>query len=140
MIDEAKVFVEDEKRLGMYTVQILRRTNRGWSPDILQMQAIVTNFRLLIKPFPRRYTAASIPSSYIKKVENKEIERHKTVCLTLQTGHELYIILNPRQLENITEDLRAMIAPPPRFQFDETIAKEYISKMIAFFGGLSPFE
>jgi len=139
VIDENKIFVEDEKRLGMYTVQILRRTNRGWSPDILQMQALVTNFRLLIKPFHRKYTPASIPSSYIKKVDNREIERHRTVCLTLETGHELYIILNPRHVDNLTEDLRAMIAPPLPFQFDDSIAKEHIAKMISFFGGISPF-
>jgi len=140
VIDESAIFVEDEKRLGLYTVQVLRQTARGWAPDIMQLQALVTNHRLLLKPFPRRYAPASIPAGYIKKVDNHQINHHRTVCLTLQTGHQLHIILNPRLMEHITDDLHAMIAPKPNFQFDEKVAKGHIERLISFFGGVDPFK
>lgn len=140
MIDEAAIYVEDERRLGRYTVQVLRRTNNGWAADIMQLEALVTNFRLLLKPFPRRYSAASIPSTYIKTVDIQQILQHRPVRLTLQTGHQLFIIINPRHLQDFHDDLATMLTPKPNFQFDEKIAREHIERLVSFFGGVNPLK
>lgn len=137
MFDEKEIFIEGERRLGLYTVQVLRQTAGGWAPDVMSMGAMVTNHRLLLKPFHRRYSPASLPGTYIKRVQQTTRGRYHCVELQLRTGHLLYLIC-PGYISNLMEDLRAMKAPPPSFQFDDKIAREHIKRLVAFFSGVSP--
>lgn len=132
-------WLDDERTLGRYTVVILHQTNKGhWSPSVMQLDTTVTNFRLVLRPFRKKYHPATIPSRYIKHVELTQAGRYNCVVLKLITGNLLYLMLSTGKLDDLRDDLNAMTTPPPRFQFDETVAKRDIERLITFFGRIQP--
>jgi hypothetical protein len=134
VIEDKDVFVEGERRLGRYTVVILRQSGERWTPAMLQLDATVTNFRLLLRPHRKKYQPASLPEQYITAIEMKRQERYHCIELQLSTNHVLYLMLSTGRLENFYDDLHAMKAPRPHFQFDEKVAKQDIERLITFFG------
>ena len=135
MIDDKAMLVEGERRLGRYTVVLLQQSNNGkWQPSIMQLDAVVTNYRLLLRPFRKKYTPACLPSHYIKKVELTVKGNHHCVEVRLITNHFLCVMLSTGKLDDLYHDLSAMKQPPPRYAFDDKVARKDIERLITFFG------
>ena len=134
MIDETRLFLETERRLGRYTVVILQHASQGWAPSVMQLDAVVTNYRLLLRPFRKKYPPASLPSHYIRGIDLTRQGQYHCVAIELVTSHRLYLSLSTGKLENLHEDLCAMKTPPPRFRFDDKVAMYDIQRLITFFG------
>lgn len=135
LIDEKDVLVEGERRLGRYTTVIMQHTQQGgWSPSVMQLDSLVSNYRLFLRPFRKKYVPATIPSHYIQRVLMTQVGRYHAVALELMTSHFLYIITSTGRLEDFYDDLRAMKAPPPRVRFDDRVARADIVRLITFFG------
>jgi hypothetical protein len=135
LIDDKAMLVDGERRLGRYTVVLLLQSNSGnWQPAIMQLDAVVTNYRLLLRPFRKKYTPASLPSHYIKHVELAVKGHHHCVEVRLITNHLLCVMLSTGKLDDLYHDLSAMKQPPPRFAFDDKVARKDIERLITFFG------
>lgn len=134
MIEDKDIFVEGERRLGRYTVVILRQAGESWTPSMLQLDATVTNYRLLLRPHRKKYQPASLPENYISGILQTTQGRYHCVEIKLTTQHVLYLMLSTGRLEDFYDDLSAMKAPRPRFQFDDSVAKQDIERLITFFG------
>lgn len=134
MIEDKDIFVEGERRLGRYTVVILRQSGERWMPAMLQLDATVTNFRLLLRPHRKKYQPASLPQQYITTIEKALKDRYHCIELALTTGHLLYLMLSTGRPDDFYDDLHTMKTPRPNFQFDDTIAKQDIERLITFFG------
>lgn len=135
----ALTLVDGERILGRYTLVLLEHTAHGWAPSMLQLNSMVTNYRLVMKPFRRRYAPASIPRSYIREIDLVARGHHQSVMLRLREGSPLFFVLATGHLENLYDDLCAMRLPPPRFRFDESVARADIERLIAYFKqGMSP--
>jgi hypothetical protein len=135
LIDEKDFLVEGERRLGRYTTVIMQVTQQGeWTPSLMQLDSLVSNYRLFLRPFRKKYVPATIPSHYIQRVLLTKIGRYNAVALELLTSHFLYIMTSTGRLEDFHDDLRAMKAPPPRVRFDERVARADIVRLITFFG------
>ncbi|MCU0514518.1 MAG: hypothetical protein MUE40_18345 [Anaerolineae bacterium] len=132
-IKEAEFFVDGEKHLGHYTVFILQQSNANWLPAVLPLDAVVTNFRLLLRPTRKKYAPATLPGYYIKHIEMSKRGFYHCVALLLVTGHELYLLPGTGKLENFYDDLCLLKVPPPRFTFDERVASHDIQRLISFF-------
>ncbi len=135
-----EVFLPEEKKLGRYTVELLVKSNHGWDSFVMPLDCIVSNFRLLLKPFRKKYEHASIPASYIKDASIVELDNHRCAGVQLQTGHFIYLQAKGRYVDLMHEDLRAMKAPAPAFQFDDKVARDDIQRLITFFGRLTRSE
>jgi hypothetical protein len=59
---------------------------------------------------------------------------HHCVELHLITNHFLCAMLSTGKLADLYDDLRAMKQPPPRFAFDDKVARKDIERLITFFG------
>ncbi|MCS6834961.1 MAG: hypothetical protein NZ750_02960 [Anaerolineae bacterium] len=135
MIDEKDFLVEGERRLGRYTTVIMQQTQHGsWTPSVMQLDSLVSNYRLFLRPFRRKYVPATIPAHYVHRVLMTKLERYRVVALELLTSHYLYMMTSTGRLEDFYDDLRAMKAPPPRVRFDERVARADIVRLITFFG------
>lgn len=134
MIKEEDVFVDGEKRLGRYTVVILKDTRHGWRPAMMHLDCMVTNYRIMLRPFRKKYAPASLPARYVSVIELTKRGRYNCVRLQLITGHELYLMLGTGHLEDLEEDLQTMKIRRPRFQFDDRVARRDIERLITFFG------
>ena len=130
---EAELFVEGERKLGLYTVRIARYRTTGWSPTIPPLEMMVTNRRLFLRPEVRKkYPPASIPRSYIKSVREVDLDAMHGLAISLTTGHNIYIYIDKENADRIVEDIEAMKLPPPNFQFDAKIVESDIQRIIDF--------
>ena len=134
MIDEKSNLIEGERALGRYTVSILQQTASGWSPAMLQLDAMATNYRLLLRPLRKSYSPASLPARWIDGIYTMYKGKHQCVGLSLTTSDWLYLLPSTGRLDYFFEDIRMMKLPPPRFSFDSTIARRDIERLITFFG------
>jgi hypothetical protein len=125
---------EGERILGRYTVNILRESGGTWTSTMMPMDATISNYRLMLRPHKKKYEPATLPARYIRSVEMTRKGNHHCVEIVFITQHILYIILGTGRLENFYEDLSAMKAPPPKFKFDESVARRDIERLINFFG------
>lgn len=133
MIDEKAFFLKGERRLGRYTVVILQHVNGDWMPALMQLDALISNYRLMLRPFRKKYAPATLPAAYIDTVELTRRSIHHCVGLGLVTGDFLFLLSATGQLEHLYEDLRLMKVPPPRFKWDDKVAREDIQRLINFF-------
>lgn len=137
MIKDVDFLVEGEKAIGEYSVFILQRVGEdSWQPAVMALDALVTNFRLLLRPMKKKYAPATLPSHYIRYISLIEKGRNHCVALTLITGHEFYLVNGTGKLNELYEDLNIMKVPRPKFHFDDTVARNDIERLISFFGKL----
>jgi hypothetical protein len=125
----------DEHIEGRYVAQALRMGQHGWVADIMQLQVRVTNMRLLLKPFPQRYDAASLPASFLTAIETQTLGGHSVATITFRTGQQLHLLLAPTQLTPFIAQIRALLVPRPPDQFDSAPPQREIQRLIDFFGG-----
>jgi hypothetical protein len=115
VLDEKALFLPGENKLGQYQVAIARyATASGWSPTVPPLNALVTNYRLILHPQTRRpHTPASIPSTYITKIETVDMgQYHHGVRICLKTGHQLYLLISWSQGNEMTHSLETMLTSP----------------------------
>ena len=125
--------MEDEKRLGQYTIFILQHGSSGWLPAVMAMDGLVTNYRLMLRPTRKKYQPATLPGHYIKHVELTRRGGYHCVQLVLITGHELYLMPGTGKMEDLYDDLSVMKVPRPKFAFDDSVARRDIERLINFF-------
>lgn len=136
MIDENEFLIDGERRLGRYTVVLLQQTSSGWLPSVLQLDALVTNYRLLLRPHRRKYEPASLPAEYIRSIAITRHARFHVLAIELMTEHLLYLMMSSGKLDDLYDDMHAMLAPPPRFKWDEGVARRDIERLINFFANV----
>ena len=133
VIDEKEILVEGEKRLGRYTVVLLQQSASQWFPSTLQLDAVVTNFRLLLRPLRKKYTPASLPSTYIKTIKMTKKAHYNVIAMELITQHMLYAMVSSGKLDDLYDQLSVMHVGPPKIRFDEKVARRDIERLITFF-------
>lgn len=138
MIKEVDFLVEGEKAIGEYSVFILQRIGEdSWLPAVMPLDALVTNFRLMLRPMKKKYAPATLPAHYLRQITLTQKGRTHCIALMLITGHELYLINGTGKLDELFDDLTLMKVPRPKFQFDDKVARADIQRLISFFGKLS---
>lgn len=137
MFSEAEVFIEGEKRLGLYNVQIARPLSSGWAAAVPPLHAMVTNYRLILQPQTLKpYEPASIPNTYIVKVSDVTLGHRDGVLVALKTGHQLNLYIALDQVKKFHKDLRQMLTPPVRGHFTPQLAENDINRLIEFINKL----
>lgn len=127
--------VESERLLGQYTAVILRYHASGkWGSSMIQLDAVVTNYRLLLRPHRKRYRPAALPARYVTQVELTRKGMYRCAMLSLTSGDVLCLSIQTGSLDDFHDDLRAMKIPPPKFRFDDKVARDDIERLITFFG------
>jgi len=135
VIEENKLFVDGERTIGRYTIVLLNQLGNGrWQPAMLQLDAVVTNYRLLLRPFRKKYSPASLPSRYVRNATLTTQDKYHCVELRLITDHVIYMMLSTGKLDDLYDDLKAMKSPPVKFQIDDSLARNDIERLITFFG------
>ncbi|MEL6307796.1 MAG: hypothetical protein AAFN11_03275 [Chloroflexota bacterium] len=128
-------FEEGEKQLGRYTVVLLNQSKSGrWMPSVMQLDAIVTNYRMLLRPHRKKYRPAWLPAKFIVSTELTRRGNWHCIAMKVRTNHVLYISLSTGKLDDLHDDLHAMRVPPPKYAFDDSVAKQDIERLITFFG------
>ncbi len=137
MLNEAEIFVEGEIKLGQYQVAIVRYTVSGWIPTIPPLNAIVTNYRLILHPQTRRpYPPASIPNTYITKVADVELGQRPAVKICLKTGHRIYLYTSWSEGENLSESIMRMLTSPFGNTYKLNPAQRDLNRLIRFISKL----
>jgi len=138
-IDVSTVLTENESILGRYQIEILvPLAQGGWSPAVMAIEAMVTNYRLLLKPFRKKYDHASIPNYFITSIEETEIDSHSAISIGIKTGHQFHIVLPRRHKKALYNNLIRMRVPKPKFKMDENVALNDIQRLVAFFERWQP--
>ncbi|GAB1420037.1 hypothetical protein MASR2M15_01120 [Anaerolineales bacterium] len=132
MIELQNALVSGEHIVGQYVVQFMRQASTGWALDILQLQAAVTQYRLLIKPFPRRYKPASIPHVIISNVDTERLEGHYVIRIQIQNHYLLRLAATPLHAQDLADDLRIMQLPRPQFHADLKVSTQEIDRLIGY--------
>jgi hypothetical protein len=133
VIREEDIFIEGERRLGRYTVVILQRLDAdNWVPSVMQLNTLISNYRIVLQPFKRKYAPATLPAHYIRSVELTKTGNYNCVGITLMTDDVLYLMLGTGNLLDLYDDLRVMKTPPPKYKFDESVARTDIKRLIDF--------
>lgn len=134
MIREEDIFIEGERRLGRYSVVLLQPTDGGerWVPSVMTLNALISNFRLILQPYKRKYAPAIIPARYIREVGQKQLSGYNCVSLTLVTGDQFHLMLGTGNLNHLYDDLRVMKTPPLKIQIEEPVDLEAIRRLIEF--------
>lgn len=138
-IDVKAVLTQGEVVFGRYQIEILvPGAQGGWSPAVMAIEALVTNYRLLLKPFRKKYDHASIPNYYIKSIEETEIDNHSAISIGIKTGHIFHVVLPRRHKKALYNNLVKMRVPKPKFKMDEKVALNDIQRLVAFFERWQP--
>lgn len=132
-IDVKKVLVEGETVLGRFQVEILAPSTDGWAPAVMAIEALVTNYRLLLKPFKKKYEHASIPNYFISTVEEDILDDFPCLTICIKTGHSFHLIVPRRHKKSLYEALLRMNVPKPKFKMDENVARNDIQRLVSFF-------
>jgi len=134
--DEDALLLPGESKLGRYHVAILRRTSSGWVPTTPPLDALVTNYRLLMHPQTRRqYQPAIIPSTFITQVGKAELGYHKGVTIGLKNGMRLYMTINWSEDEELIDAVTKMLTSPLG-TFIPHPAEQDLNRLIAFISRL----
>ncbi|MBZ0285840.1 MAG: hypothetical protein K8L97_34250 [Anaerolineae bacterium] len=130
---QEELILPGEHRLGEYQISIIRRIPTGWSPTVPPLDALVTNYRLLLKPQLRRpYPPASIPSSYITNVSEIDLGQKPGVKICLKTGHQIHMLISWSQASRLAEDIKAMLISPVGNIFIDKPIERDIKRLIRF--------
>lgn len=136
MSDESTLLLDDERVLGRYTAVILRQSSAGtWQLEMMQLNATVTIYRLLLRPLRKKYAPATIPAHYFRALTLTERDGHRCVQMTLITGHVLHMKTATGSTDEFFNYLLALKLPRPRVHFDDQVARRDIERLVQFFEG-----
>jgi hypothetical protein len=137
VLNETEIFIDGETKLGQYQVAVVRYTPTGWVPSIPPLDALVTNYRLILQPQTRRpHPPASIPGAYITKIADVELNKRAAVQICLKTGHKLFFFTSWGQGLNLTDAIKAMLTSPVGNRFKHHPAQQDINRLIQFIQSL----
>ncbi len=137
MWDEDAILLPGECRLGRYHVAILRHTPSGWSPTTPPLNAVVTNYRLMLHPQTRRqYQPAVIPSHFIMHIGEIEMGYHKGVTIELKNGLRLYMTISYTESDDLTETIKKMLTSPLGKSFSLSPDEQDLNRLISFISQL----
>jgi len=135
--DEDAILLPGENKLGQYHVAIIRRTQSGWVPTVPPLNALVTNYRMVLQPQTRRqYKPASIPSYSITHVSEVELGPYRGVRIALKTGLRLYLTVNWSQGDELSSTIKAMLITPIGKTFTLKPQQSDLSRLIQFISEL----
>jgi len=134
MIREEDIFIEGERRLGRYSVVLLQPVEGGkrWIPSTTALNALISNYRLILQPYKRKYAPAILPARYIRDVSQTQVSGYNCVSLTLITGDQFHLMLGTGSLDHLYDDLRVMKTRPLKIQIDEPIDPQAVRRLINF--------
>ena len=113
MWDQDGILLAGEYKLGKYQVEIVRHTASGWAPTVPPLNALVTNYRLILHPQTRRrYAPASIPSTAITQVSDVMLNHRQGVRILLKEGLRLYVVVSWSQGDELTSTIKIMLTSP----------------------------
>lgn len=138
MFNEKALLIPGEVKLGEYQVTIARYTPYGWSPSIPPLNALVSNYRLILQPQTRRhYAPASIPNTYITQVTEVDLGQHRHgLRISLKTGHRMYMFISWDQGAELVGALQKMLVSPVGNAFELKPAHADLERLIKFISGL----
>ena len=138
-INVSEVLTEGEEVFGRFQVEILvPGAQGGWAPAVMAIEALITNYRLLLKPFRKKYDHASIPNYYITVVEENVLDDHPCISIGIKTGHTFHLVLPRRHKKALFDALLRMRVPKPKFKMDENVARNDIQRLVLFFERWQP--
>ncbi len=133
MFNEQITLFSGEKKFGQYQVAIVRHTASGWVPTVPPLNALVTNYRIVLQPQTRRrYTPASIPSNYIMRVGDVQFGNHRGVRVSLRDGLVLYLQMNWSDGDFLTEAIKKMLMSPIGPSFALRPAQQDLNRLVEF--------
>jgi hypothetical protein len=132
-IDVQKVLVKDEDVLGRFQVEILAPSSDGWAPAVMAIETLVTNYRVLLKPFKKKYEPASIPNYFISAIEEDNLGGFPCLTICIKTGHSFHLVIPRRHKKSLYNSLLKMHIPKPKFKMDENVARDDIQRLVSFF-------
>lgn len=133
MWDDNGLLLDGEHKLGQYQVEIIRHTTSGWAPTVPPLNALVTNYRLVLHPQTRRrYAPASIPSTAITQVSDVMLNHRQGVRIVLKEGLRLYIVVSWSQGDELTSTMKTMLTSPIGNAFSLSPAQEDLDRLIEF--------
>lgn len=132
-IDVQAILVEGEGVLGRYQVEILAPSTDGWAPAVMAIEALVTNYRLLLKPFKKKYEHASIPNYFVSSVDEDKLSGFPCISICIKTGHSFHLVIPRRHKKALYDNLLKMHIPKPKFKMDENVARNDIHRLVTFF-------
>ncbi len=137
-IDVNEVLTAEESVLGRFQIEILAPDANGWSPAVMAIEAMVTNYRLLLKPFKKKYQHASLPNYYITSVDENVVSNFPCISISIKTGHVFHIVIPRRHRKSLYNNLIQMRVPKPKFKMDENVALDDVQRLVAFFERWQP--
>lgn len=133
MWDDNGILLAGEYKLGTYQVEIVRHTASGWAPTVPPLNALVTNYRLILHPQTRRrYAPASIPSTAITHVSDVMLNRRQGVRIALKEGLRLYVVVSWSQGDELTNTMKVMLTSPLGSAFTSSPDHQDLDRMIQF--------
>lgn len=132
-IDVQNVLVEGEEVLGRFQVEILAPSTDGWAPAVMAIETLVTNYRVLLKPFKKKYEPASIPNYFISSIGEDKLGGFPCLSICIKTGHNFHLMIPRRHKKLLYNSLLKMHIPKPKFKMDETVARDDIQRLVSFF-------
>lgn len=131
-MNDADALLEGELSLGQFQISVMRYTPGGWVPTVPPLQANVTNYRLLLQPQQRRRVEpASIPNTFVTRVQDVLLGGRVAVSLHLKTGHQMHFVPQGGTGDSFSACVRQMLASPIGNRFEDELGARDLLMLIA---------
>jgi|GEM_PF-755126 len=132
MAQSQVTLLDDERELGRYTVVVLVRVGERWQPTLMPLTALVTNYRLILRPHRRKYEPASLPNYFFGKITMQRLDNYHCLQVKFINGDRLHLMLSTGNLDDLYSDLLAMRRRAPRFRFDGNVPRLAIQRLTRY--------
>lgn len=131
-MNDADYLLDGEASLGQFQISIMRYSSNGWVPTVPPLQATVTNYRLLLQPQQRRRVdPASIPNTFVTRVQDVSLDGRIGVAIHLKTGHQMHFVTQGGAGNSFSACVRRMLASPVGNRFEDDLDARDLLLLIA---------
>lgn len=131
-MNDANQLLDGELKLGYFQISVMRYSPGGWVPTVPPLQATVTNYRLILQPQQRRRVEpASIPNTFVTRVQDVLLGGRVAVALHLKTGHQMHFVTQGSTDESFSKCVRQMLASPIGNRFEDELDPRGLLLLIA---------
>ncbi len=131
-MNDANLLLDGELKLGYFQISVMRYSPSGWVPTVPPLQATITNYRLILQPQQRRRVEpASIPNTFVTRVQDVLLSGRVAVALHLKTGHQMYFVTQGSTDESFSKCVRQMLASPIGNRFEADLHPRDLLLLIA---------
>jgi hypothetical protein len=131
-LNDSDQLLDGELSLGQFQISIMRYTPGGWVPTVPPLQATVTNYRMVLQPQQRRRVEpASIPNTFVTRVQDVLLDGRVGVAVHLKTGHQMHFVSLGGAGESFSECVRQMLASPIGNRFEDELEARALLLLIA---------